>query len=82
MRLIPIIVILVLVSFFITIGPNIFGGFETQHNMTAYSSGLGSNYTPEYEALTDITQTDMVLIGVIGTLLVIAMVFILVKIFL
>ena len=75
MKLIPLMFIFVFVAVFITIFPNIFGGFETQHNMTA------SNYTAEYDALTELTQADMVVIGVVGTLLVLGMVFIAAKIF-
>ena len=76
MKFIPIVVLFVLVTLFITIMPNIFGSFETQHNMTV------TNYTAEYYALTNLTQTDMVVIGVVGTLLVIAMAYIIVKLFL
>jgi hypothetical protein len=81
MKLIPIVFIIVFIAVFITIFPNIFGSFESQHNMTAYSSGLGSNYTTEYEALNALTQTDMVVLGAIGSLMLIAMLYIMVKIF-
>ena len=81
MRLIAIVFILLLCGLFITIMPNIFGEFETQHNMTAYQAGgLGSNYTAQYNALTDITLADLRVIAGIGVLLVLAMVFLVVKI--
>ncbi len=76
MRLIPLMFIFVFIALFITIFPNIFGGFETQHNMTA------SNYTVEYSALTELTQMDMVIIGAVGTLLVVGLLFILARVFL
>ena len=81
MKLIPIVFIIVFIAVFISIFPNIFGSFESEHNMTAYSSGLGSNYTTEYEALTELTQTDMVLMGAVGTLMLVAMLYIFIKIF-
>jgi heme/copper-type cytochrome/quinol oxidase subunit 1 len=80
MKLIPIVFIVVMIGIFLTIFPNIFAGFESQHNMTAYSSGLGSNYTPEYEALTELTQTDMVVLAGIGMLMLVGMLYILIKI--
>ena len=75
MRFLPLMFLFVFVAVFLTFFPNIFGGFETQHNMTA------SNYTTEYDALTELTQTDMIIIGGVGTLLVIGMLFILWNIF-
>lgn len=75
MKFIPIVIIFVLAALFIAIIPNIFGGFETQHNMTV------SNYTEEYEAVSTITQTDMIIIGVVGTILVLAGLFLLARSF-
>ena len=71
MKLLPLMFLFVFVAVFITIFPNIFGGFETQHNVTVL------NNTAEYEALTELTQTDMVVIASIGTLLVLGLIFIL-----
>jgi cytochrome bd-type quinol oxidase subunit 2 len=64
----------VFVGVFITFFPNIFGGFETEHNVTV------SNHTAEYSSLTELTQADLVIIAIIGTLLVLGMAFIMVKI--
>lgn len=75
MKFLPIVIIVVLAAAFITIMPNIFGGFETQHNMTA------SNYTSEYEAVSTLTQLDMEIIGVVVGLLIIAGLFLLARAF-
>lgn len=76
MKFVPILFIFLFVAVFLTIFPNIFGGFETQHNMTV------TNYTEEYDALTELTQTDMAVLVVIGLLLVVALLFILARVFL
>ena len=73
MKLVLIILMLVFAGLFITFFPNIFGGFETQHNVTAL------NNTDEYEAMTNIIQIDMTVIAAIGTLLCLGMLFIVVR---
>jgi len=75
MRFLPLMFLFVFVAVFLTFFPNIFGGFEVQHNVTAL------NNTAEYEALTELTQIDMVIIGAVGTLLVLGLIFILTRIF-
>ena len=74
MKVILIIGLLVFVGLFITIFPNIFGGFETQHNVTVL------NNTAEYDAMTTIIQTDMTVIAAIGTLLCLGLLFVFVKV--
>ena len=70
-RFLPLILIFVFAAIFITIFPNIFGGFETQHNATAL------NESSEYRALVELTQADMVIIGAAGTLVVVGLLVIL-----
>ena len=75
MKLLPILIIFVAVAMFITIIPNIFGGFETEHDME------GSDYEPEYNAMTTIVQANMSVLMAIGTMLVLGFLFIVVKLF-
>ena len=74
MKLVPIVFILIFITVFITFFPNIFGGFEEQHNVTALDN------PEEYAALTELTQTDMVIIGAVGTLCVLGLAFILARV--
>lgn len=76
MKLLPIMIIFIVVAMFVTIMPNIFGSFETEHNMTE------SEHEDEYTALTELTQIDMTVLMGIGTMLVLGLVFILGKVLL
>ena len=58
--------IIVIIAMFISLIPNIFGGFEAQHNTTA-----GLNESDEYEAVSNLGHVDMQLLIVVGMLLLI-----------